>query len=270
VNALQAAFGAAAPGSGRAAGPRGVLRVLQVLEQLGDAGRGHSLSELARRLGVPKTSLLSMLRVMQDGGYLVHDGQAYRLGPGSVALGQRMVAASRHSMPDFALPVLQGLARRTGETGFLAVLSVDRRNCRYVGVVETENWLRFTVQLGSEKPSYATGTGQAMLAWLEPEELQAALAGARLSKVTPTTVSSRAALMQALARVRERGVSTVEGGTVRGVTSVAAPIFGADGRVVAAISVGGPSERIGSHLKDVERAVRLAGQEISELLGYRG
>ena len=158
-----------------------------------------------------------------------------------------------------------------GETGFLAVLSPDKLHCKYVAVVESENWLRFSVKLGSERPSYATGSGRAMLAYLPPYELDEVLRRARYAKITPRTVSSRRALLAGLKAVREQSVSVVDSGTVSGVVSIAAPIFRAsDGAVRAAVSAGGPTERVVRRQRSVEHAVRECAEEISAILSFRG
>ena len=139
-----------------------------------------------------------------------------------------------------------------------------------MAVLETDNQLRFSVKLGSEMPAYATGTGRAMLAYLTKRELDPLLKRYAFARVTAKTIASRRALLAALAVVRERAVSTVDSGTVAGVMSVAAPIFGMDGRVRAAVSSGGPAARLAQRLTAVERAVRDCAEEISGTLGYRG
>ncbi len=83
-------------------------------------------------------------------------------------------------------------------------------------------------------------------------------------------MTSRRALLASLKAVKQRGVSTVDSGTVSGVLSIGAPIFGADGQVVAALSVGGPTARMAERVKAVEAAVSEAAEDISRLLGYRG
>lgn len=252
-----------------AAGPRSVLRVLQVLRELAADPRGLTLSELARRLAVPKTSLFALLRVLESARYLANEGGTYRLGAESLALAGAVADSGRRHFPDCAMPTLKALGRRTGETGFLATLTPDRLWCQYVAVVETDNWLRFSVQVGSRKPSYATGSGRAMLAFLPAVELEALLPRFEFRKLTTQTVASRRALLAALRQVRSRGVSVVESGTVAGVTSVAAPIFDAAGLPIAAVSIGGPTERMAARLRDTEQAVRIGAEEISALLGYR-
>jgi DNA-binding IclR family transcriptional regulator len=261
-----AALAAPAPHNG----PRSILRVLQVFERLSTCPEGQTLAQLCRALALPKTTLFTMLKVLESAGYLAQTQGVYRLGQAAAALGASMARTPSADFPECAKGILQRLSQRSGETVFLAALTRDRKRCKYVATAESDNWLRYSVKLGSHKPSYATGTGRAMLAYLPDSELKALLDDVRFERITPGTVSSRRALVAGLKEVRRRGVSTVDSGTVAGVTSVAAPIFGADGQVAAALSIGGPTARIGLHLRTVEAAVRGGAAEISRLLGYGG
>lgn len=251
-------------------GPRSILRLLQVFEQLSTCPEGQTLAQLCRALALPKTTLFTMLKVLESADYLAQDKGVYRLGKAAAALGAAMSSAPNASFPDCAKDVLRRLSQRSGETVFLAVLTRDHKRCKYVATAESDNWLRYTVKLGSHKPSYATGTGRAMLAYLPDRELEALLDGVEFERITPGTVSSRRALVAGLKEVRRSGVSMVDSGTVAGVTSVAAPIFGADGQGAAALSIGGPTARIRLHLRSVESAVRGGAEEISRVLGYSG
>jgi DNA-binding IclR family transcriptional regulator len=251
-------------------GPRSILRLLQLLSQLSAAPEGRTLTQMCQALALPKTTLFTMLKVLHSAGYLVQDKGVYRLGKASVALGTAMSRVPHPGFPECAQGILQSLSRRTGETVFLSVLTRDRKFCKYVAVAESDNWLRYSVELGSQKPSYATGTGRVMLAYLPEREVKLLLDAVTFECITPGTVSSRRGLMAGLKEVRRHGVSAVDSGTVAGVVSVAAPIFDAAGRVVAALSVGGPSARIGLHLRAIESAVRDGAEEISRVLGYGG
>ena len=255
---------------GSATGPRAILRLLQVLECLTEYPEGRTLAQICAALEVPKTTLFTMLKVLLASGHLQHAAGIYSLGARAVQLGARMAASARRTFPGCADATLQSLCRRTGETGFLAVLTADGADCRYVSVVETDHSLRFTVKIDSLKPSYATGTGHAMLAYLPSAELDAILQRVKFERITDRTVRSRAALLKKLETVQRYGISATDGGTVAGVLSVAAPIFDHDGRVVAAISVGGPTARMAGPISRIERDVRGAAQDISEILGYAG
>lgn len=252
------------------AGPRSILRLLQVFASLSAHPEGQTLAQLCHGLSLPKTTLFTMLKVLESAGYLAHDGGVYRIGPQAVALGAAMAGSPAAHFPDCAQGILQSLSQRTGETCFLAVLTRDRLFCKYVAMVESDQWLRYSVKLGSLKPAYATGSGRAMLAHLPAEEVRPLLGSFKFEPITAKTITSRRALAAALKEVRQRGVSTVDSGTVADVVAVAAPIFGADGQVCAAVSAGGPATRITRRLPAVERAVRDSAEEISRLLGYRG
>lgn len=263
-------FDLAALSAPQPTGPRSILRLLQVLAHLGACPHGQTLTQLCQALALPKTTLFTMVKVLEGAGYLTQHSGAYRLGAAALALGAAMAQGPRASLPECAQGILQSLAQRSGETGFLSVLTPDRQHCHYLATVESDHWLRYSVKLGSQKPAYATGTGRAMLAYLPDPELRRLLDGIRFERLTPQTISSRRALLAGLRAVRLCGVSTVDGGTVAGVVSVAAPIFDAEGSVVAAVSIGGPTSRIGPRLGTIEAAVREGARAISELLGYRG
>jgi DNA-binding IclR family transcriptional regulator len=255
------------PGAG---GPRAILRVVQVLGRLAEHPEGRTLAELRDELQLPKTTLFTMLKTLQGGGYLQLTAGRYRLGPASVALGVSMAASVRRSFPESAREVLEGLCLRTGETALLAVLTADGMNCRYVAVIESANWLRFAVQRDSLRPAYATGTGRAMLAYLPSRSLEEIVSRVTFDRITHRTVVSRRALQAELERVRREHVSTSDSGTVAGVLSVAAPIFDAGGAVMAAVSAGGPTSRMAPRLASIQRAVRDAAEDISRNMGFAG
>lgn len=218
---------------------------------------------------MPKTTLFNMLKVLENAQYLSCESDSWRLGPEAVTLGAAMVQSPRQNFPDCAKETLHALSQRTGETCFLAVLTPDHMFCKYVAMVEADNWLRFSVKLGSLKPAYATGSGRAMLAALPEGEVALLVEQFSFDKLTPQTVSSKSKLLVSLRDVRKRGVSTVDSGTVSGVTAVAAVIYGANGEVEAAITAGGPSARVTERLPQIETAVRAAAEDISGILGYR-
>jgi DNA-binding IclR family transcriptional regulator len=252
-----------------AAGPRSVLRVLHLLRLLATHSGGLSLSALAKALDIPKTSMHSMLQPRLASRFIVRDDRLLRLGPAGVALGLAISGVPRR-FPECAQGLLRELSERTGETALLAELTPDRKSCRYVAAVESDNWLRFSVPVGSLKPAYATGSGQAMLAHLSRAQRADALAGVKFERLTARTVSSHAALNRALAVVRAHGVSVVDSGTVSGVISIAAPIFDQDGRCMASITIGGPASRLQPRVEELISAVRNCASEISGILGYQG
>jgi DNA-binding IclR family transcriptional regulator len=115
-------------------GHRGASRVFRILEFLAQNTDGFTLAELTRRLGVPKSSLLALLRTFADHGYLERlPNGVYRLGPKAIELGLR--SASQRDLPALAAPVLQDLMDKSGESVFLAVLAHDSPEMVYIDCV---------------------------------------------------------------------------------------------------------------------------------------
>lgn len=148
------------------------------------------------------------------------------LGP---RLGELAAAAGEDRLLAAAGPVLARLRETTGESAQLYRRQGDRRVC--VAAAERLTGLRDTVPVGTALTMAAGSAAQVLLAWEEPERLHRGLAGARFTA-------------QTLAAVRRRGWAQSVGEREPGVGSVSAPVRGPHGRVVAAVSVSGPLERL--------------------------
>jgi len=148
------------------------------------------------------------------------------LGP---RLGELAAAAGEDRLQAAAGPVLSALRDMTGESAQLYRRQGEERIC--VAATERLSGLRDTVPVGSVLPMTAGSAAQILLAWEEPERLHRGLREARFTAT-------------ALSAVRRRGWSQSVGEREPGVASVSAPVRGPAGRVVAAVSVSGPIERL--------------------------
>jgi DNA-binding IclR family transcriptional regulator len=175
---------------------------------------------------------------------------------GRFVLGPRIAelaaAAGEDRLLAVAQPVLNQLRDVTGESAQLYRRQADVRIC--VAAAERATGLRDTVPVGSALPMTAGSAAQILLAWEEPERTRLGLAGAKFSAVT-------------IAQVRRRGWAASVAEREAGVASVSAPVRGPGGRVIAAVSVSGPIERLTRspgrlHAQVVSRA----GEKIGELL----
>jgi DNA-binding IclR family transcriptional regulator len=175
---------------------------------------------------------------------------------GRFVLGPRIAelaaAAGEDRLLAVAQPVLNQLRDVTGESAQLYRRQADVRIC--VAAAERATGLRDTVPVGSALPMTAGSAAQILLAWDEPERTRLGLAGAKFSAAT-------------IAQVRRRGWAASVAEREAGVASVSAPVRGPGGRVIAAVSVSGPIERLTRspgrlHAQVVSRA----GEKIGELL----
>ena len=245
------------------AGPKAMSRVLRLLDELARAPDGLSLADLSGVLETPKSTLINSLRPLVNDDYLIADGNLYRLGPRSFRLAATV--ASAWSLPRITRGYLAMLAERTGESVALAVLDQEMRRLVYIDVIESARPVRYAMKIGMSGPLYSTAAGRVLLAHQPPEFQEEYLAKAKLQPLTSRTNTDREVLRNQLEAVRREGCWISISESVEDSAAMAAPIFGADGRIVAALSVGAPSERLQANMEEFrailkEVAARASGR----------
>lgn len=249
------------------AGSRTVDRALAVLLEVGERGSdGLSLAECAAVLGFSKPTTHRVLRTLTARGFLRADRErgVYTLGVASLRLGMDFLV--QLDVRREALPLLRELADETGETVHLGVL--EGSDVVYVEKVESRHAVRMFSRIGHTMPAYSTGVGKAILAFLPPEALDAALPE-RLVARRPRTITDPAALRAQLAEIRGRGYSIDDCENEEGIRCVGAPVLDHAASVVAAISVAGPETRVTQErVPDLGGLVSAAALALSLRLGY--
>lgn len=244
-----------------------VDRAVDVLEYLAERDEG-AVTDLAAALGVHKSTAFRLLAALEARGLVeqVSERGRYRLGFGLVRLAG--AAASRLDLVEQSRPVTRRLALEIGETVNVArlegeaVVNLDQVLGR--ATVATQNWV------GQRTPLHATSSGKVLLAAADPDERDRLL-GRPLEAYTPATITDRSVLEAELEGAAAAGWAATREELELGLNAIAAPIWGRDGTVVAAVSVSGPSYRLGpERFAPVAAAVAAAGQEISRRLGWRG
>lgn len=248
-------------------GPRSALRVMDILSALATEPEGLTLAKLSDRLKLPKTSVFSLLRALEGGGYARSDNGHYTVGDQALKLGASLGQA--RSFPKCARPVLERLARETEETILLGVLSEEGHEISYVDVIESEKPLRFAVRIGNRRPLYCTAAGKAMLAFLPKNVQTTYLAQTKFVKFTGDT-SSKEELVALFPEIRRRGVVVDANGIIDGATGIASPCFDDAGLVSCSVTIAGPTARILLTREQIERQTLKAAEQISQILGYRG
>jgi DNA-binding IclR family transcriptional regulator len=175
---------------------------------------------------------------------------------GRFVLGPRLAelasAAGEDRLLASAGPVLAALRDHTGESAQLFRRQGDQRIC--VAAAEPPMGLRDSIPVGSSLTMLAGSAAQVLLAWEEPDRLHRGLQGARFTAT-------------ALSGVRRRGWAQTVSEREPGAASVSAPVRGPSGRVVAAISISGPIERISRQPGRLHApAVTAAAAKLSEVL----
>jgi IclR family KDG regulon transcriptional repressor len=225
------------------------------------------VSELARRLGLGKSTVHRLLTTLVAEGLVERNPEtgAYRLGLVMFELGQAVrVHMDLHAAVG---PVLASLREQTHESCQVGVL--DGHEVVYVDRLESSQTLRLFTETGRRVPVHTTSSGKVLLAHLPPDRLDAVLAAAPLHQMTPRSITDPEALLAELLRVRRRGWAEAVEEREIGVASIAAPIRDATGLVMAAVSIGAPSARMGSaQRKRLAEIVVDAGEAASRRLGW--
>jgi len=236
-----------------------VDRALVLLQELGREGAALGVSELARRVGLPKASTHRLLSTLARRGFVEREERRYRLGFVLVALGA--AAARGDALIGAARPALEAGAADVGETFFLVA---ERAGTLVVlDKVEGSGFVRAAPQVGAVVPSHATAVGKLYRAFA-PDRLPHGIATTRFTEHTP----GPRALAHDVAQARERGFALNRDEWIEGLAVVAAPIFrpgrGADGRELAgalAVAASTPAmdrlgaERVAEDLRERAAAV---------------
>jgi DNA-binding IclR family transcriptional regulator len=236
--------------------------ILELLARRPELG----VTEIAGELGVHKSTAFRLVATLEQHRLVEQLGERgkYRLGFGIVRLAG--AAAARLDLAREAQPVCRRLAAEFNETVNLAVrdgdAAVNVSQEQGLATVSIQNWI------GQRTPLHATSSGKVLLAWMAEDELVLLLGGG-LKPHTTRTIADSGQLRAELGRVRERGWAATAEELEIGLNAVAAPVRGADGTVVAALSVSGPSYRLGPDIFDEVASALCAGaDEISREIGY--
>ncbi len=192
-----------------------------------------TLSDVARRADVTRAAAGRFLRTLQSLGYVRNDGRSFALTPRVLELGYSYLSAL--SLPEVAQPHLEALSRAVGESASAAVL--DGTEIVYVARVPVRRIMSVGITVGTRFPAAVTSMGRVLLAVASVEERDRILDATDLSARTPRTLTDPDAVRRELERVRAQGWARVDGELEPGLQSLAAPVHGREGAVVAAINL---------------------------------
>lgn len=257
---------------GRASGSQGgvqsVDRAITVLEIL--AREGHAgVSEVAAELGVHKSTAFRLLAALEERDLVEQnsDRGKYQLAFGILRLASAI--PGRIDLARQALVTMDALAQQLDETINLAVVrehyAVNVQQAFSSAAVASQNWV------GQLTPLHATSSGKVLLAFMPEGQRDAILDKASLPRLTPYTITSRAALLNQLAEIREAGFATASEELEIGLNASAAPVRDHTGTVVGALSASGPAYRFDrSRMEETEADIKKAALEISQRMGWLG
>lgn len=218
---------------------------------------GLRLGEIAELTRINKSSAHRLLSQMLEGGLIERtDDGRYVVGHTLFQIG--LLAPKPQELRSLAHPVLNDLARDTGETCSLSIL--DGADIILIDVVESFHEFRMVAKIGSAKPFHLTSLGKSTAAFLPGPKLALLFRSVHLplEAPTPNSISDLARLREELKLIRCRGYALSDQEYLVGVRAVAAPVFSRHGEVSAALGISGPSSRLST-----ERIIAMAPSVVS-------
>jgi DNA-binding IclR family transcriptional regulator len=227
-----------------------VSRALNILELLAQSQRGLTLSDISRKLGLPKSSTHVLIKTLEGSGYLKSSRSS-----GKFCFGLKLVSLSNMALENLDLreqarPFLQDLMVRTGLTVHLAIL--EGAEAVIIEKIEAPGMLRLATWVGRRLDANSSGVGKALLAFAGEENPTHRFARP-LARHNKNTISSPERLARELRKVRELGYAFEDEEGEIGFRCIGAPIYDSGNRAVAAISIAGTTSQISN-----ERVAKLA------------
>ncbi len=240
---------------------RSVGRVLQILELFAATQKPARLTVIARALDLPKSSCSALLNTLRVKGYLYEVGGDVGYYPTRRWLDRASAISAADPIARWLRPVMESLHAQTGETVVVAQ-RVETSSC-YVEVIESNQNIRYSAQVGECKPLHATASGKALLATMPAAERRSLLNRGPLQPLTPVTIVESELLEADLDRGRARGWYITEGETESDVTGVAVALQ--IGEESYAMVVAGPLYRMNSRIETIAAALQSAARDVAAL-----
>ncbi|HZL61690.1 MAG TPA: IclR family transcriptional regulator [Pseudolabrys sp.] len=257
-------------GTGQArGGVQSIGRAFAIIEEIARNRDGIGLAELSKRVGLHNSTTFHLVKTMVSLGYVrqLKDSKRYRIGRPLFALAAS--ALDEIEMMSLATPVLDELARATGESAHFSVPMGDA----VVVLARTSGpgAFQFTDRVGVVRPAHCTALGKIMLAALVPDQFARYLQRAELKAYTPKSITSAEQLAREIAEVRRAGLAIDDGEFDSELRCAALPVRDFSGRVIGAIGISGPVWRLSIEaLQKRARIVRAAADRLSAEFGYAG
>jgi IclR family acetate operon transcriptional repressor len=235
-------------------------RVVQIFQLFAELRRPVPLALISKRLELPKSSCLALLKTLESNGYLyrLNEGKDYY--PTRRMFNETRIITDNDPLLSSMGPLLRGLRETTGETVYLA--KREGHLSHYVEVVESDQTLRFAATVGEKRQLHIGAAGQCLLAAIPDEERSALIDELELTKYSANTITSAAKLKKVLAEGKARGWYLSVGGYQSGVASIGNYVW--INAEAYAIVVAGPTERIVENEQAIGRAVAALCKKITQ------
>ena len=217
-----------------------LARGLAVVQAFSDSRKPQTIANISQKTGIPRAAVRRCLHTLRELGYVDAELNNFSLRPKVLTLGYSYLSSTPLTVS--AQPYLNDISRTLNESSSMAVL--EDGEVLYVARASTSRVMSVALNTGSRLPAYCTSLGRVMLAHLPPAELEQYLARTKLRAMTENTVVNQKRLREILADVRRDGYAINDEELELGLRSIAVPVRGASGQVLAALNVGAQAARV--------------------------
>ncbi len=245
-----------------------VINAIDILELLGDCDHELSISEIVASLGLTKSNVTNLLANLERHGYVEHNKYTgnFRLGLKTFQISQ--VYINKLNLINISEQILNDLKNKLHETICIGV--IRHRKVVYLNIVETDEPVKVTQNIGNVGPAYASAIGKMLLSTCHDKEIVALYEGREFRKLTDSTISNINDLMKDIENIRQKGYALELEETENDVYSIAVPVFDSMGKAIAGISACAPKVRMSMDRIEREIAPLLmtSAEELSSKFGY--
>jgi IclR family transcriptional regulator, acetate operon repressor len=224
----------------RGGGVQSLERALDILELLGRSENELGITEIAAVVGLANGTVHRLLSTLTRRGYARQNLLTRKYGLGLKAFA--LAFSARESLGPLARPFLEELMKVSRESSNLAGL--DKGSVVYIEQVPAPRMVRMFAEPGNRVLPHATGTGKVLLAYQPEEAVDSIIRQTGLPRFTPDTITNVGQLKGELETIREQGYAVDSEEMEEGVNCLAAPVFGPDAKILAAMSISGPASRL--------------------------
>jgi IclR family KDG regulon transcriptional repressor len=244
-----------------------VRKAFEILRLISGANHGMGISELAKGLGISKSTVHGITSVLEDLRAVRRDPVTKRYSLGFTLFELGRLAYSQVDLRGLARPAIEGLRERTRTSVFLGVLNWE--HVTILDVVESRQELKITSPVGTNMPIFAGAVGKVFLAWLEEDEARNMIWSKGLTRYTVNTITNPAQYIEELRRVQEQGYATDDEEYILGVRAVASPIKGEKNLMSAIWAVGFKASLDDDKMKELIADTTRTAEAISRKIEQR-
>ncbi len=255
-----------AAADGGTGGVKSAERALDILELLSLQDEPVGVSDVARRLGHPKSSISLLLNTLEARGYvLAEHGRRFRLNPIYRSEERSWVGGSYAQLLRVAVPLMRKLVETVGESSMLGLLTPDFET-QYISKIITSKELRCDPEIGVLRPAVLTSAGLVLLAFQPHAAIEKFLLRATMPKAADGKPITAARLIEQLDAIKRDGYAYNRSVLMDGASGLAAPIFGPDGNAIAAVNIVAPSPRFDQNRDHIRDEVVSVARTITRLI----